>query len=230
MKKKLKWNAIGYQKKTQMLYDELKKELKKVPEGHSREEKKIKGFIDELENLLETMQKINTHFIPQLEKKFRLEFPVPEMILIALSRPSIRSELENIQTFFEGKENNPLNQDDYSELVSTGDAGNVLALIGDAVLDLVVVESFWDSSIATVGKLTCKRIDIVSNQSLAKVCDEWRLFDYKLQRLKQPSKVQSKDETIEHEKGTLVEAIYGVIYLEFGFEKLASLVPLIKYP
>jgi len=230
MEKKLKWNAIGFERKTQKLCDALKKELELIPEGHTRDEKKIKGFLDEINYILEKMQRINEILIPELEKKLRLNFPVPEMIYIALSRPSIRSELENIQTFFEGKNSNPLNEDDYKELASTGDAGNVLALIGDAVLDLAVVESLWDSSIATVGKLTAKRIDIVSNQNLAEVCDEWKLFEYKLERFRQPSKIQSKPETIEHEKGTLVEAIYGVIYLEFGFEKLISLVPLIKYP
>ncbi len=230
MEKKLKWNAIGFERKTQKLGEVLKKELKLIPESHTRERKKIQGFIDELEHLLEKMKKINENLIPELEKKLRISFPVPEMIIIALSRPSIRSEFENIQTYFKNNETNPLKPDEYRELASTGDAGNVLALIGDAVLDLAVVQIFWDSSITTVGQLTEKRMDVVSNQSLAKVCDEWKLFDSRLYRLKQPTKTQSKPETIEHEKATLVEAVYGVIYLEFGFEELIRIVPLIKYP
>jgi len=230
MEKKLKWNAIGLVRKTQLLHGELEKEFELIPDNHSKEKKKIQGFVDELKHLLQKMQKISEKLIPDLEKRFRLSFPVPEMIIIALSRPSIRNEFENIQTFFECKETSLLNEDEYRELAATGDAGNVLALIGDAVLDLVVVESLWDSSISTVGKLTVKRKDLVSNQNLAKVCDEWGLFDYRLHKLKQPTKHQSKPGTVDHEKATLVEAIYGVVYLEFGFEKLAQIVPMIEYP
>ena len=71
MEKKLKWNAIGFERKTQKLHDKLKEELEKVLKGHSKEEKKIQGFINELENLLEAMKKINKVLIPKLEQKFR---------------------------------------------------------------------------------------------------------------------------------------------------------------
>ncbi|MFX0103714.1 MAG: hypothetical protein ACFFCS_29400 [Candidatus Hodarchaeota archaeon] len=38
----------------------------------------------------------------------------------------------------------------------------------------------------------------------------------------------AKKETIEHEKATFVEALYGVIYLEFGFEELLRTVTFIQ--
>lgn len=61
-----------------------------------------------------------------------------------------------------------------------------------------------------------------------KKCDEWSLYDYRLKRLNDPSENNKLEKTINHEKGTLVEALFGVIYLEFGFEELSRLIPLLQ--
>ena len=88
----------------------------------------------------------------------------------------------------------------------------------------------WDSSLTTAGHLTTKRKDIVSNANLAKVCDKWNLYNHRLKRKIDPSEENSQNSTIDHEKATIVEAIFGVIYLEFGFQKISSTLPLIQYP
>ena len=230
LERKLKWNAIGLLKKTEKLLTYLHKEKEITPSSHSSEIRKLNGFIEELAHLLNRMNMIDQTLIPELESKFRIVFPTPEMIYIALSRPSIRTVYENLKAFLCRKSNGILTEDEFVELGASGDAGDVLALVGDAVLDLAIVQILWDSSIATVGKLTEKKTKIVSNEHLAKVSDEWHLFDYQLNRSKEPTKKESKIETIVHEKATLVEAIYGVIYLEFGFEEFVRLVPMIKYP
>lgn len=230
LEKKLKWNAIGLLKKTEKLLKYLQKEKENTPSSHSSEIKKLDGFIEELTYILNRMNRIDQTLISQLEKKFRVVFPTPEMIYIALSRPSIRTVYENLKSYLCKKPDTVLSETEFVELGTSGDAGNVLALIGDAVLDLAVVQTLWDSSISTVGNLTEERTKIVSNEQLAKVCDEWNLVDYRLNRSKEPTKKESKIETIVHEKATLVEAIYGVIYLEFGFEELVRLVPMIQYP
>ena len=49
-----------------------------------------------------------------------------------------------------------------------------------------------------------------------------------MNRLHDPSEKNAKPKTIQREKGTLVEVIYGVIYLEFGFEELIGTIPLIQ--
>jgi len=54
------------------------------------------------------------------------------------------------------------------------------------------------------------------------------LFTCRLNRLKVITKEETKQETIIHEKGTLVESIIGVIYLEFGLKVLLRIVPLIQ--
>lgn len=58
--------------------------------------------------------------------------------------------------------------------------------------------------------------------------DSWNLYDYRLKRLNVPTELDAKIKTIEHEKATLVEAIFGVIYLEFGFDELIRILLLIQ--
>lgn len=40
----------------------------------------------------------------------------------------------------------------------------------------------------------------------------------------------AKEKTIEHEKAILIEAIFGVTYLEFGFQNLVRILPHVQYP
>ena len=228
MHKRLKWNAIGLELKTKILQEKIIQEKENEPSTHSKKHQRLQGFLDELNHLLDTMNKIQNNLIPELEKIFRLEFKTPELIMLALSRPSIRNIYEDMQRHFKYQQEKTLNLDEYIELASSGDAADVLALIGDSAIDLAVVQSFWDSSLTKAGKLSKMRANIVANENLAKACDKWNLYNYRLNRLKDPSELKAKVETINHEKGTLVEAIYGVIYLEFGFEELLRTLPLIQ--
>jgi len=228
MHKRLKWNAIGFKKKTQLLYDTIIEEKAEIPEDHLSKHRKLQGFLDQLRYILEKMKKIQEELIPRFEDIFKLEFRTPELVMLSLCRPSIRKIYQDMEKHFNYQKNNPLKIDEYKELASSGDAANVLALIGDAALDLSIVQMLWDSSLATVGRLSKKRAGIVANENLAKICDEWNLYDYRLNRLNDPSERNAKPKTIQHEKGTLIEAIYGVIYLEFGFEELIRTIPLIQ--
>ncbi len=230
MEKKLTWNAIGLERKTKILRDEVKKNQTELPKDHSRTFKKLQLYLDELDHLLNQMNKIHSDLIPQLEEIFRLKFPTPELVILALSRPSIRNVFEDLRDYFEKEPENPLRMEDYDELAASGDATNVLALIGDAILDLKVIEVMWDSSLKTVGKLTTQRKEIVSNKNLAKVCDKWDLYEYRLSRLLFPSVKDAKEKSIQREKGTLVEAIFGVIYIELGVESVVRILPQVQYP
>ena len=228
MHKKLKRNAVGLESKTQALYDQVIKEKAIIPPENLRDHRKLEGFLEELNYLLTKMKDIQNILIPDLEKIFHLEFKTPELILIAFSRPSIRNIYDDLEKFFKLRSGNPLKPDDYRELSASGEAANVLALIGDSAIDLGVVETLWDSSLATVDHLTKKRIEIVSNENLSKICDKWNLYNYRLNRYIDPSGIKAKEKSIIHEKGTLIEAIYGIIYLEFGFEVLLRTLPLIQ--
>ena len=228
MQEKLKWNAIGLSRKTQSLRDFVQKEKDEIPADYKSKHAKRQRFLDELDHLLGRMEKIEKILIPKLEEMFRLKFTTPELIMIAMSNTSIRNIFEDLNTYFSNNPNRLLKEGELIELASSGDAAKVLALIGDAALDLAIVQVLWDSSLSTTGKLTEKRKEVASNKNLAKYCDKWGLFGYRLNRFKVIEPADTKPETIEHEKGTLVEAILGVVYLEFGLEVLRRIVPLIQ--
>ena len=228
MQDKLKWNAIGLVKKARMLKNYIEREKNDVPVDHTKKHATISGFLMELNHILEQMEKIEKIIIPKLEKLFRLTFPTPEMVMFALARPSIRNIFEDLNTHFKEDANRPLSEEELIELASSGDAAVVLALIGDAALDLAIVQILWDSSLSKTGELTTKRKKVASNKNLAIYCEEWGLYSCRLNRLRANPMDDAKTETIEHVKGTLVESIMGVVYLEFGLKVLLRIVPLIQ--
>ncbi|MHA1975011.1 MAG: ribonuclease III domain-containing protein [Candidatus Hodarchaeales archaeon] len=228
MDKTLYWKAIDFFHKTRISREKIKDVRDKLPDSEAKEFKKLTRFLEELDHLLKTMKRINNDLIPSLETKLRIKFSTPELLMFALTRPSSRNIFADLKTFFSKNGDPPFNIDDFDDLASTGDAANVLALVGDAVLDLAVIEALWDSSLSTVGELTSKRMRIVSNQNLAKWCDSLGLYEFQLQRLQDPTKANAKDKTLEHEKGTLVEALLGVIYLENGYNGVLKAVPYLK--
>lgn len=228
MQEKLKWNAIGLARKTQSLRDYIQNEKDEIPVSHTSKQTKRQRFLDELDHLLERMEKIEKILIPKLERIFRLKFTTPELIMFGLSRPSIRNIFNDLNTHFSDNPNRPLKEEEMIELASSGDAADVLALIGDSALDLAIVQLLWDSSLSNTGKLTEKRKEVASNFNLAKYCDKWELYGCRLNRFKSSEYEDIKPETIHHEKGTLVESVLGVIYLEFGLEVLLRIVPLIQ--
>jgi ribonuclease-3 len=150
------------------------------------------------------------------------------MIMLALTRPSVRIIFDNLNIHFKDDPNRPLSPGELAELANSGDAAVVLALIGDAALDLAIVQILWDSSLSRTGELTEKRKQFVSNKNLAIYCDEWGLFSSRLHRLQTIPDEKTKKETIDHIKGTLVESIFGVVYLEFGLKELFRIVTLIQ--
>lgn len=228
MQDKLKWNAIGLVKKTRMLKDYIEREKNDIPINHTKKNATLSGFLDELNHILEQMEKIKKIIIPKLENLFRLTFPTPEMVMFALTRPSIRNIFEQLNTHFKDDANRPLSEEALIEMASSGDAAVVLALIGDAALDLAIVQILWDSSLSKTGELTTKRKKVVANKNLAIYCEEWGLYSCRLNRLHANPMDDPKTETIEHTKGTLVESIMGVVYLEFGFKGLLRIVPFIQ--
>ena len=231
MQDKLKWNAVGLVKKTKQLKGYIgqeKLDKEKLPAHQKERTAPLSGYLDELNHMLEQMEKIEKIIIPKLEQLFHLKFQTPEMIMLALTRPSVRNIFDNINIHFKDDLNRPLSQEELTELASSGDAAVVLALIGDAALDLAIVQTLWDSSLSKTGELTEKRKKVASNENLAIYCDEWGLYSSRLHRLQTTPDERMKKETIEHVKGTLVESIIGVVYLEFSLKELLRIVPLIQ--
>ncbi len=228
MQKKLKWNAIGLETKTRLLLDDLTRVKQAIDPTHAAKIKKVEGLIAELGNVVGKIEQVKATIIPKVEALFRVQLKTPELMYLALSRPGLKTIYDNIRLYYQNREQQPLKQEDFVELSASGDAGNVLALIGDAAISLAIVETLWDSSLARVGNLSKARSKFASNENLSRLCQDLHLHENRLDRLQEPTKDSAKEETIIHEKGTLVEAILGVIYLELGFDELARIIPFLQ--
>lgn len=154
MEKRLKWNAIGLITKTEKLKNFIALQLDQTPQEYTNIRKTLRNFLDELQNLLKSIELIESVLLPKLEKILRIHFETPEMVFLALCRPSLNNLFEQLQIRFQKEENSAFPSVDFKELCNIGDVGDTLALIGDAALDLATIESFWDSSISKIGELT----------------------------------------------------------------------------
>ncbi len=221
MIKKLQFNAVGLRRNVKKLIEHLQMEREGVPPENTRTTDKIDRYLDQLNGLLITMDRIEKNLVPRLRDVTSVELKSHELLFIALARPSCRSIFEQLKTHFRDRSLSI----PFDELASIGDAGEVLALIGDSVLDMAVLENLWDSSMATKGNLTKQKQNLVSNSNLARFCDELELYEYRLTSNLE-NKANARTESIDHEKGTLVEALVAVIYLTDGdYNDIVRLVP-----
>ena len=106
------------------------------------------------------------------------------------------------------------------------EAAKVLALIGDAAIDLALIENLWEPNISNVGELTEKRSKFASNENLARICDKWDIYDFRIHF--DPNKPEIKEETINHVKGTIIEALFGVMYIESGLKQIIPSIVALK--
>ena len=97
-----------------------------------------------------------------------------------------------------------------------------MATLGDSALKLAVIHILWSEGIIDKGKITIVKERIEKNSNLAKYCDQLHLYE---NRIYVESEIfDPKPKTIDHIKGTLVEAILGIYYLEKGLQDTLVLI------
>jgi ribonuclease-3 len=125
-----------------------------------------------------------------------------------------------LETQYRRSEKNPLDSQGFAELINLSEMSKVLALVGDAVISSAVLQHLWEPHLGDAGKITQRKAEIVSNEHMAKLCDKWGLYEY---RIHFDPDTTSKSE-IDHDKGTLLEAIYGIIYIEHEYKRIVDVV------
>jgi dsRNA-specific ribonuclease len=155
-----------------------------------------------------------------LEKILGIKFRNSELFLVAMFQPSTKNLFLELETQYRRSVNDPLGQDGFAEMINLSEMSKVLALIGDAVISSAVLQYLWEPHLGDAGKITQKKAEIVSNNHMAKLCDEWSLYEYRIHfDPGTPGKLE-----MNHDKGTLLEAIYGIIYIEYKYKMIHRLV------
>ena len=219
---KLKWNIQGIFDNFPAIVRELEHRIDQLPENNTNERKKITNWINQINKTDHSIQNIVNYKLVELEKNMNYNFAEPDLVVLSFIQPSVKNLFNELTIYF-SKSDFKFNFEPYLNL---DEAAKVLALIGDAVIDLALVQTLWQPNISNVGDLSIKRSDFASNENLARICDKWDLYDFRIHF--DPNKSEIKDETINHVKGTIVEAIFGVMYIESGLDQIIPSIVVLK--
>jgi ribonuclease-3 len=217
---KLHWEDIELCTRLDLLRQIVNKEYEKTPPQHSRQAGKLRRWQRQLKKIISRVNMIKNSLGPRLEKILGLPMKESELLLVAMFQPSTKNIFLELETDFCGNELDTIGKEGFETLASLSEMSKVLALIGDAAISLGVVHFLWQPKGVDSGNLTQRRAEVVSNEHMAEVCDDWGLYKHRI-HFDPPTETKAE---MEHNKGTLLEAIYGIIYVEHGFEKVKELI------
>jgi len=224
MEKKLRWRVVGVEDKIERLITSLRSNHEIIPPENTRMIGNLNKWIEALVSIRNSIRNILTNLLPELERKFNSKLESPDMLLAVLFQPSVKNLFLELDTYYSDRTDSPISEAHLFDLMELHEAGKTLALVGDSALDLAVLPYVWESEVGKVGQLSSKRAEYVSNEHLADVCDRWGLFDY---RIHFDPKTATKGD-INHIKGTLVEAIFGILFLYNGLDAVSRTIPLLR--
>ncbi|KXH76867.1 MAG: hypothetical protein AM326_06370 [Candidatus Thorarchaeota archaeon SMTZ-45] len=216
----LSWKPIQIEEKMNLLFDRVRTTQRVTPENNTKLLTKIDRWFQDMEYIQNCLEKIREELVPDLERTLGLNFMNDELVQVAMFQPSTKNIFMELETQYGGDEDNPLGEEGFAMMTNLSEMAKVIALVGDAVISSAVIQYLWKPHLSNAGQITQRRAEIVSNESMAKLCDNWNLYKY---RIHFDPDTPSKSE-IEHDKGTLVEAIYGIIYIEYEYKRVVGLV------
>lgn len=226
MNLKLKSNLSRVFQELSEIFDIIKEDCLNISDKTSKKSKKLNRWLEMLTNFLLKHENIQLNLKPSLEKKFSIKFKNPNLITLALFRPSTKNIFTELSIYFQEEHPNFLNIESLEYMSNLGDIAEGLALLGDSALALAVTHSLWKEGITDKGTITREKAQMVQNLNLAKYCDDLDLYHNRIHM--ELNVNNTKPETINHIKATLVEAIIGIIYLEKGVQGVINFLKKIK--
>ncbi|MFW9958740.1 MAG: ribonuclease III domain-containing protein [Candidatus Odinarchaeota archaeon] len=213
---KLSLKPIHIEKKLEVLLKAIDQTGKETQANKTRLHAKIDRWREQLKEVQIRLEYIRRQLIPKLEKILGIRIKNIEIVQIAMFQPSTKNLFLELDTHYKNERNNPLEDHEFADLIALSEIAQVIALLGDSVIDMGVLYQLWQPDPSDVGHITQEKSEIVSNVHMANLCDRWGLYEH---RIHFDPDVPGKAE-IEHDKGTLVEAIFGIIQMEHGFRKV----------
>ncbi|MGY5853642.1 MAG: ribonuclease III domain-containing protein [Candidatus Thorarchaeota archaeon] len=214
------WEHIGIEKKIQLLLDAITRTEATTPSQNTRLLGKLKKWRENLEYIVRSITRIQGSLSQSLEIILDTSFSENEMLVVSMFQPSTKNIFSELKTHYLAEKKSPLTKDAFQVLIDLSEMGQAIALVGDAAISLAVLHYLWRIEDVNVGDLTQERADLVSNENMTQVCDDWSLYDH---RIHFDPQTTTKSE-MEHDKGTLLEAVFGVVYICQGLEKVRELI------
>jgi hypothetical protein len=221
----LEWRAFGIEEKLRVLnvcFGEYR-EIPSGPDTHAA--RKLAHWETGIESILRAIGGIKTVVRPVVESDLGYRIRREEMFILAFFQPSTRNIFSEIALHFRSHGGCPLSEDDLTTLATLTDAAATLAWIGDAALKIGVLPEIWSPAVADAGVLTDLRRRYDSNENQAILCDRWGLYEHRI-HLDPPVPPGNA----VHVKGTLVESVYGIVFLQGGLRAVADAARLLRPP
>lgn len=226
MNLKLKSNLSRVFQELSEIFDIIKEDCLNISDKTSKKYKKLNRWLKMLTNFLLKHKNIQLNLKTSLEKKFSIKFKNSDLITLALFRPSTKNVFTELSIYFQEEHPTFLNIEHLGYMSNLGDIAEGLATLGDSALDLAVLHTLWEEGITDKGILSEEKKKIVEDPNLAIYCDDLDLYTNRIHTEKNVN--ETKPETIIDIKGTLVEAIIGIIYLEKGVQGVINFLKKIK--
>ena len=212
----LSWKPIKVMSRMETLAEIVQQTRINTATNNTRLLSKLERWQQDIKYIQECLERIEKKLVPKLEKILKIEFQNKELFQVAMFQPSTKNLFLELKTQYRGSADDPLGVEGFAEMINLSEMAKVIALVGDAVISSAVLQHLWEPHLGDAGKITQKKAKIVSNNHMAKLCDKWKLYDY---RIHFDPETPSKSE-MDHDKGTLLEAIYGIIYIEHEYKMI----------
>ncbi|NYT04882.1 MAG: hypothetical protein GKC04_00700 [Methanomicrobiales archaeon] len=183
----------------------------------------MRRWLDQLAAVADAIRVVRANVVPAIEADTGIPFSRPDLVILALFQPSTRNLFAEIGDHFRGTGACALSDADLERLAGLSDAAAALAWIGDAALKIGVLREIWNPDVRDAGLLTERRKRYESNANMARLCDRWHLYEHRI-RLENDTAAGERD----HLKGTLVESVYAILFLEGGLARVAEAVHLLR--
>jgi ribonuclease-3 len=188
-----------------------------------REKKKITNWIVQIKKMNDNINNIKKSKIVELERDINYNFAEPDLVVLSFIQPSIINIFRELYT---DSYKLSLNVD-FEPYMIMDEMTNALALFGDAAINLALLMTIpWQPDISNAGWLTIQRARYANNENLARICDKWGLYDFRIHLDSNQSENNVKK--LNHAKATIVEAIFGVIYIEAGLDQVILSIDALK--
>lgn len=218
---KLKWNTKGIFDNIPIIEKALENRLNQLPD-HLREKKKNANWIDQIKKMNDNIHNIRKSKLVELEGNLNYNFAEPDLIVLSFIQPSIINIFREIYT-----DSFKLSLNIDFEPYMINEMTNALALFGDAAINMALLMKIpWQPDISNAGWLTIQRARYASNENLARICDKWGLYDFRIHF--DPNQSENNVKKLNHAKATIVEAIFGGIYIEAGLDQVILSIDALK--
>lgn len=224
MHRSLTWDLPGIEGRLTTLRDDFVRETPALSMGDAE---KFRRWVLDIETIFAKAAVISGTVQPEVEADLGYPLGDREQFVIAMFRPSTRNLFDEIAEHARSKCWCTLTDANLRELAGLSEVAGALAWIGDAALKIGLLPAIWDPDIAKAGVLTRNRKAYDRNSNLALLCDRWGLYEHRIHF--DPDTPRSARK-IGHAKGTLVESVFGILFLREGLKGVASATELLTPP